>query len=549
MIKSASVPRGTPLWNACGPFRLVDKKSRLVVFLVPLIHTNKIVTTEAPNIAAISEKGELCGLFYPIGLQLLNKQTSMTKYNFLRKELLFFLSCLLSAFFFIPGCEKQPALNFGSTYLDDNTGANVVLVDTATIAMSTVYVDSTSTAATGYLMVGAYNDQYLGTVTSRAFLQVAPPASLPTLDNRIDTYDSMGIVMFFKPGNPYYGDTTQYQYYMVNQVDTLWQLGPFQRGWFSDYTLPLGPMLGESSVRIEPNRPINFASNTSQGAGDTVRIRMDDNLGRQIYNMVYNKSDTVVKSNEWLQWFNGLCISPDPTKGVANIMTGFKDSVLMRIYYRENAEISAEKYLDFTLTNKSFQFNNVRAAADAGFQSLVTQNPQIPVSKPSSATNHAGYVSTINGMNVKLTFPFLNSIALRRDFIGLLRAQLTVRPVPGSFSQIWRLPPAVGIYNTDLNNLIGLPVPALNAAGAQTGAPLIDYFNPLNTVYTYDVTQFVANQLTNPSPAASQTGLMLSIPAPANVASFQRLIMADQTFPKNQQVILSVYYISLYPHQ
>src|SRR5581483_11374350 len=102
-------------------------------------------------------------------------------HKLLRKELLFFLSCLLSAFLFIPGCQKQPALNFGSTYLDDNTGANIVLVDTATVDVSTVLVDSTSTSGTGYLMVGSYNDDYLGHVTSRAYLQVTPPPSLPTL--------------------------------------------------------------------------------------------------------------------------------------------------------------------------------------------------------------------------------------------------------------------------------------------------------------------------------------------------------------------------------
>jgi hypothetical protein len=484
----------------------------------------------------------------------LNKKTSMTKHNFLRKELLFFLSCFLSAFLFFPGCQKQPDLTFGSTYADDNNGANIVVVDTATVNVSTVFVDSTSTAATGYLMVGSYNDDYLGTISSRAYLQVTPPPSLPVLDPRIDTYDSIGMVLFFKPGNPYYGDTTQYQSYMVNQVDTLWQLTPFQHGWFSSYSLPLGPKLGEASVRIEPNRPISFASNTSQGAGDTVRIPMDKNFGQTIYNMIYNKSDTVVKPDQWLTWFNGLCISPDPTQPVANIINGFKDSCLMRIYYRENAEISSEKYIDFTLTNKSFQFNNIVRNTPSGkplyrLDDTITQNPQVPPATPSKQIGNAGYVQTIGGLNVKLTFPFLSSIALRRDFIGLLRAQLTVRPVPGSFSQIWRLPPAVGIYYTDLNNLIGTPIPAVGAAGAQTGAPVIDYFNPLNSVYTYDVTTFVASQLTNPSPEASQTGLMLSIPAPANVAAFQRLILADQSYPRTQQVILSVYYISLFPHQ
>ena len=475
----------------------------------------------------------------------------MTIHKFLRKELLFFLSCLLSAFLFFPGCQKQPSLLFGSTYLDDNTGANIVLVDTATVAVSTVLVDSTSTASTGYLMVGSYNDEYLGTVSSRAYLQVTPPPSVPSLDPRIDTYDSIGMILFFKPGNPYYGDTTQFQTYVVNQIDTLFQLGAFQRGWFSDYSLPIGPQLGSASVRIEPNRPVNFAANTSQGTGDTVRIRMDDALGKTIYNMIYNKSDSVIKADQWLNWFHGLCISPDPTQPAANIITGFKDSCLMRIYYRENAEISSEKYIDFTLTNRSNQYNNIRTNRTGKAIAKIdtaTVNPQTPPATPSAQIGNAGYVQTIGGLNVKLTFPFLSSIALRRDYVGLLRAQLTVRPVPGSFSQIWRLPPTMGIYYTDQNNLIGTPIPAVGTAGTQTGSLLLDYFNPLNTVYTYDVTTFVATQLTNPSPAALQTGLMLSIPAPNNVAAFNRLIMADQSYPISQRVILSVYYISLYPH-
>jgi hypothetical protein len=297
---------------------------------------------------------------------------------------------------------------------------------------------------------------------------------------------------------------------------------------------------------IAPNIPY-----TSQGTGDTVRIRMDDNLGQTLFNMVYNKSDTVKTVSMFENWFNGLCISPGPG-APANIIDGFKDSCVMRIYYRANAEISSEAFIDFPLYNKSSQWNNVtvnRTGKAISNLTLPTQLAQIPPATLSSAIGNVGYVQTIGGLNVKLTFPFLSSIALRRDFIGLLRATLTVRPVPGSYSQIWRLPPAVGIYSTDLNNLIGAPLAAVGTASAQTGSLVLDYFNPLNTVYTYDVTNFVKVQITNPSPTATQTGLMLSVPAPANTGAFNRLIVADQTYPLSQQISLSVYYISLFPHQ
>jgi hypothetical protein len=479
----------------------------------------------------------------------------MIKHKYPTKKLLFFLSFFLTALFILSACQKQPALgDFGSQYTNDNSSAQIVLVDTATVSVATTYVDSTSTAATGYLLVGSYNDDWLGKVSSRAYLQVAPPPTLPTIDPRIDTYDSIGMILFFKPGSPYYGDTTQYQTYVVNQVDTLMQLPPFYHGWWSSYNLPIGPDLGSTSVRIAPNRPVgsgNIASNTSQATGDTVRIRLDDNLGKTIYNMVYNRSDTVKNGNQWLSWFHGLSLSPSSSLPPANIMTGFKDSCIMRIYYRENALISSEKYIDFEFTNKSNQYNYVRTdrtGKPISNLNLPTQAVQPPPLTASSQIGNAGYVQSMEGLNVKLTFPHLNSIALRRDFIGLLRAELTVRPVPGSFSTTWRLPPQVGIYTTDQHNVIIGAVPAVGSGAIQTGNLVLDYFNPLNTVYTYDVTNFVAPQLINPSPVAQQTGLMLSIPPPAENSSFNRLIVADQSYPVNQRITLSVYYISLFPH-
>ncbi|HVU97038.1 MAG TPA: DUF4270 family protein [Puia sp.] len=481
----------------------------------------------------------------------------MTIHKYLRKELLFPIFSSLLALFFLAGCQKQPSLLFGSSYSDEGTGANVIQVDTSTIIMSTALVDSTSTSGTGYLQVGSYNDDYLGNITSRAYWQVVPPASLPTLDPRSTTYDSIGLILFAKTGNPYYGDTTVYQNYVVSQIDTLFQEANGQIGWFSNDSLPLGPALGSASVRIFPNLNTALAlSNTSQGTGDTVRIPMDKALGQQLYTMIYNKSDTITNGTKWQRWFHGLCLSPDVSSGVANLIYGFKDSAIMRIYYRQNGVISTGAFIDFPIGSKAFQFNNVitHYGGNGGYQnkpvdSLLrpTQRPQIPPLTTSTHTKHVSFVQTIGGLNVKLTFPNITSIALRPDYIGLLRASLIVRPVPGSFSTTWRLPPAVGIYSTDQNNTLLSPIPALGAAGTQTGALQLDYFHPLNTVYSYDVTAYIKAALLNSSPTARQSGLMLTIPS-SNTA-FNRLIIPDQTYPVDQRITLNIYYISLYPHQ
>lgn len=475
----------------------------------------------------------------------------MTIHKYLRKELLFLSSFSLLASIFLIGCQKQPSLNFGSTYAEQGTGANIVLVDTSTVLVSNLVIDSVPTASTGYLMVGNYNDDYIGKVSSRAYWRANPPSPLPTLDPRAANYDSIGLVLFAKPGNPYYGDTLAFQNYVVNQIDSIYDFANGQSEWFSDQSQPLGPDLGNTSVRIFPNRPTLNSTNTSQGTGDTVRIPMDKALGQQLYTMIYNNSDTLTNIAKWRRWFHGLCLS-SPSTSTANLIYGFKDSAIMRIYYRENGVVSTGKYIDFGLGEKGFQYNNIKTdPTGKPIANLVrpTQNPQVPPATLSSKIGNVGYLQNITGLTLKLTFPNISSIALRPDYIGLLRATLTVRPVPGSYTTTWRLPPQVSIYSTDQNNVIINTIASTTSAGVQTGSLILDYFHPLNTVYSYDVTNFVKTQILNQSATASQAGVILSITSPGNTAAFNRLIMADQSWPKNEQVQLNVYYISLYPHQ
>jgi hypothetical protein len=470
-------------------------------------------------------------------------------HHYLRKELLI-VSFFLVALALLTSCEKQPDLGqFGLTNVSDNSNASVVVVDSSTIILSTVFVDSVASSATGYLQVGTYNDAYMGQVTSQAYLQIRPPVNLPTLNPQLDFYDSIGMAIFYRKANPYYGDTTLPQTFEVHQViDTLYQLNlPSQTGWFSNNYLPIGPSLGSTTVTIAPNLPY-----TSQNAGDTVKIRMDDNLGQELYNMAYNKSDTLTTLTTFLNWFKGLCITPGAGEP-GGTMYGFFDSCLMRVYYRENSNgASVTKSIDFTIYNAAASWNYItsnRSGSPIANLVVPTNPTQPPPTTPSSATAHASYVDNVLGLTTKLTFPYLNSISQRPDYIGLLRAQLTIVPVAGSFSTTWTLPPQVGVYATDLHNQLLAPIFATGSGTVQTGNVVPNYLQPLLTAYTYDVTNFVAAQIVNTAQGANQVGLMLSIPSPANLSQWRRLAIADQSFPTEQRIILSVYYISLFPHQ
>ena len=470
----------------------------------------------------------------------------MTINNYLRKEA-YALLAVLSLFSLI-SCQKQPKLNFGQDYIGDNGSANIVVVDTSTVLMSTIRVDSSATAGTGYLQIGAYNDPYFGKVYSRAFLQVGLPGSFPTI-NQFDGFDSIGLVMLFKKGSPYYGDTTITMKYDVNQVTDLYQLNEStnQRAFYSNNSFNIDPSpLGSASFRLFPSVPL-----ANQGFGDTVKIKLRDDLGIRMFNMIYNNSDSIKKSQNFLNWFHGLCISPDTILGGKGIIYGFSDSLLLRIYYHEVGAVTSFKTIDFGITNKSFQFNNI--ITDRSNSPLAKLKPapvgagQNPTTTPDTVIG-GGYIQSLTGLDVKLTFPYLNGIAHRQDYLSVIRAVLTVKPIPQSFSTTWTLPPHLSINYTDLNNLMGSIIPSSTTGQSQTGSMTVNYSVPLNTVYTYDVTNLIKTQITNVSPNAAEQGIMLSIPAPNSTNSFARTVLADRTTPVNQRVTLTVYYLSLYPH-
>ncbi|HMH22661.1 MAG TPA: DUF4270 family protein [Puia sp.] len=434
-------------------------------------------------------------------------------------------------------CQKQPVTSFGSSYVQNNNNAKVAVADTFGVNMSTVYLDSIATAGTGTMMIGRYTDPAFGTIMSRSFLQIGPPSTLPVISS-FAGYDSIALIMRTNKGF-YYGDTTIPQTFNVYRLPYYYQLPYQQSTFFSNSSFPFDNSnpLGSQTTTIFPN-----ASYTTQLAGDSVKIKLSDVLGRDLYNKVYNNSDTVRNATNFYYWFGGLCISPsDASKGD---IYGFKDSVIMRVYYHEPGVVLTNKFIDFEIANGALQFNNIthdKTASPWNKLVLPTQNPQTPPLTPSSATGGAAYLQPATGLQVKLTFPTLRNLILRPDYLSVIRATLTVRPAQGAYSTIYKLPTTLGLYSTDQNNLAQFPLSG--PSGALTGDLFIDYLYGATTAYNYDITSYVQQQIALNT--VNQNGLILNIPSGGNT-NFARAVLADNTAPVAQRVSLKIYYVSLF---
>jgi len=218
----------------------------------------------------------------------------------------------------------------------------------------------------------------------------------------------------------------------------------------------------------------------------------------------------------------------------------------MRLYYHEPGVITNYKHIDFPFNNKSFQFNNISVDRSASplavLNSIQASRPNqlIPAEAPSSLTNNAVYVQGTTGIQTKLRFPYISNLLNIPDYIGILKAQLILTPIAGTFNPELALPQQMILSATDQNNELGTVI-YFNGQ-VQYGNLLVDYVYGQNTLYTYDVTTYIKELLTLGS--NNTDGLILSVPSPASETTFNRVVFGDNT-NKNYKITLKIYYISL----
>ncbi|MBS1949305.1 MAG: DUF4270 family protein, partial [Bacteroidetes bacterium] len=384
-----------------------------------------------------------------------------------------------------------------------------------------------------------YKDNQLGTITARSFLQLGTSGAKSITAQA--GFDSLSLIMHIN--KMFYGDTTVPQRYYVSQLNEVIKYPyPTQTTYYNNSGFSYNPVpLGYTDVRISPT-----AVHTSQNALDTVRIRLPDSLGQHLFTMIQNKSDTITSANSFLGYFKGLVVYPDTSTGHTGVMYGFKDSVVMRLYYHEPGVFTAPKFVDFPFNNNANQFNQINVNRNgsplAALDSLraIRKNPLLPTEAPSSLTGNAVYVQGTTGVQTKIRFPYISNILGVPDYVSVLKAQLLLKPITGTFNPEFSLPPQLIMNQTDENNQFGSLI--FSNGSIEYGSLNVDYLYGQNTLYTYDVTAYVQQQLNIIN--NQNNGLMLSVPPPARATLFNRAVFGDHT-NKNYTVTLKIYYISL----
>ncbi|MDR0384460.1 MAG: DUF4270 domain-containing protein [Prevotellaceae bacterium] len=440
------------------------------------------------------------------------------------KKSLYIMS-LLPVCILILSCSAETYFKTGTNWIDTNL--KLVYIDSCRAKLSTVRIDSTPTYNQGVILAGKYEDvntvtgeKLTGTIKSISYVEISSPSVTSEPGNEA-IFDSLVMEMRFN--GFYMGDTVNNNMHLfVHQLEERIKMDVAVGTEVYCNTTSFAYNPEPLAEAIFPIRPHNTESNRTIDGGiivEPVKIRLPDLLGQELLDKIASKADEFDNNEKFLDYFRGLAfVAGDDVKTIA----GFKADTTFKInlYYHIQEEFKTEKVIAFSI-NPINQFNNI--TADRNGTKLLPDsfiNNEIE----SHQTGNQAFISAGDGLYAKIEFPNLHDILLTSTYGIVEQAILEIRPVYGTYQEYTSAPKSLLI---SASNISGESESALTDSQGQnqTGNLLLDPQFWDNTLYTFDITSFVHNQMS--APANQKMFLTLRFSNEEMQNSTQRLVIGD----------------------
>lgn len=403
----------------------------------------------------------------------------------------------------------------GSTFFQSHS--NIIVVDTVTARLETVYLDSIVTSGTGTILIGASKDSLSGIEQVSSYLELGTPSnqSIPTGA----VYDSLCFML--KPNHYYTGDTTQNFNISVCQLTQL--IAPAQNQ---------GALYNTSSFTYNPVPLGVWTGKLYPSLTDSVSVRLSDQFGQTLFSALTGNISTLSTTNSFVNnYLKGLVLRSQGAQGILGFVAS-DSSGFMRLYYHNQRDAKTTLHTDFKIADNNLQFNHVDAdRSNTALRYISSKNKIVNA----DASGHYSVLQPMGNLAIRIGFPYLQGLQYLGRYVKILSARLTLKPQTGTYSFNAPLPPALSLcealnYYTVIDSLI-------NSGAVEHGNLAGDYVY-YNSSYTYDITRYLADeiQVTNDN---NKTSLLLIPPSPAYNTSFQRLVLDSQA-AKNSGIQVSV---------
>jgi len=422
------------------------------------------------------------------------------------------ITIILLIFFLAASCTKVD-VTFGND--DTEADPDVSYFDDYAVELATYKTDSFITSSHSVFTIGHHTDLAFGSITAGSYAEVNLPTENPVKDKNV-SFDSLVVIL--KPNGNYYGDTlTPFKIDIHRLLQKIENEEQTNIDFYNPRGIQFDPvLLGQTTVIVRPKK------------GTSIKVRLSDSFGQDLLMKFKNNNDSIQLQDNFLRYFKGLYLGTDSLFSKAMYyFVSDSSEMIMRLHYKLNGTIVQEKYFDFAFSTTK-QFNQV--TYNHSGTNLAVFTPFKKQLKNSSLTGHKAYLHSNMGSYIKINFPTILNIKELHPYIKIIKAELVIKPAPGTNSYPYKLPSSLNLYSTDQNN-------GLNEI-VQTGGLYIDNLFGEKTQYTYNITEYITALINGGR--FSTSALMLAPSSGVSDSQLERLVVNDQTLGKGIQLKLYV---------
>lgn len=434
---------------------------------------------------------------------------------------IYIIFSLLLIILLTTSCEDNPSDSLiGEKFIDPNS--SVTMIDTFTVELSTVKLDTLIGNGTGRSLLGSYIDKTMGRITSSSFFQLGTPSNLSNFDST-ETYDSLTLIIRY---NDYsVGDTTVPQTLYVYRLNENIEY----QGDVDDELIPSSHVFNYDDTPIGSVTYTPYPSSSS----DTIRIKLDDNLGNELYDLFKNDSALLSSIDDFLDYFHGLYIKADDnyTGSIVGFLS-YTNNIKMILHTTESDGSTTSSY-EFGLYDFAKQYNHFES--DLSVTELAGLNLQSN-SLSSSLTGGLSYIQGGVGLLMKVNLPTIESIKSQGK-ISVVNAQLDL-VISKDSSAVSDIPSSLLVYYSTEDNRRKT---ALTDLSDNIVFSELSFAGDDNSVfaYSFDMSQFVSDVLSDSS-LSTFNGFLIT-PSPGELEGTLTQLRIDA---ENVDTKLKLYYVN-----
>ena len=262
----------------------------------------------------------------------------------MKTKLIFWVVLFVFAIQSCTNNEDLVQIKIGDKFIKSQS--DVVIIDTLSVNMSTVLIDSISTSGTGQLLVGKYTDKFLGKITSTGFFQIDLPEGV-AIDNMNENavFDSLTLILNYSSLS--YGDTTQSQTIHVHRI--IEDIEVHNDGY----------LYNTSSFNYNETPVGNLLFYPEPSSNQELEIRLDNLLGTNLTELIKSGASEVSSSANFTDYFKGFAIVPGEDNSCILSFEGADSLPHMRLYTHYSGIEKVQTNYDFPIKSSSTCFNHI----------------------------------------------------------------------------------------------------------------------------------------------------------------------------------------------